>query len=284
MSVFACKNEVEQFKKQYLASEIPNDIPLEFKAVTIPDDQRIHKGVFSPDLSEYYYTISDKNFENFDVYVIEKKQKQWSEPKKAFFNSKYDDHGMSFSPDGKTLYFSSTRPVNKKGVNLTWHLWKSNKFNSVWTEPVFVDIPNLRDKLVSHPTVTSSGTLYFHSSNPDYSEMDLYHSKLVNGKFEDAEKIQIPSLTNIEKCTPYISPDEDFLIFATVGNQLDLYISFNEGQGIWTKTRILNNKINNSGQGNPFVTPDQKFLFFTAEDPQRAKWNVKWVRMVPKLK
>jgi hypothetical protein len=34
--------------------------------------------------------------------------------------------------------------------------------------------------------------------------------------------------SKIEKCTPYVSPKEDYLIFATIGNQLNLMISFND--------------------------------------------------------
>ena len=109
---------------------------------------------------------------------------------------------MNFSPNGNTLYFSSTRPVNIDGVVQTLAYMKSDKINGKWSEPIFVDIPNLRNKLVSHPTITNSGTLYFHTSNLDYSEMDIYHSKNVNGKFEDAERIVINS--KLGKCTPYI--------------------------------------------------------------------------------
>ena len=54
---------------QFLTEEIPNNIPLEFKQNVVPNNKLIHKGIFSPDLKEYYYTISDKNFENFEVIV-----------------------------------------------------------------------------------------------------------------------------------------------------------------------------------------------------------------------
>ena len=194
---------------QFLTEEIPNNKPIEFKQHLIPENKLIHKGIFSPDLQEYYYTISDKNFEKFEIFVIEKKHKNWSAPKKAFFNSKYNEHGMSFSPNGNTLYFSSTRPINIDGIVQTWHIWKSDKINGKWTEPVFVDIPNLRDKLVSHPTITNSETLYFHTSNLDYSEMDIYHSKKVHGTFENAEKTTILMNSKVGKCTPYVSSKED---------------------------------------------------------------------------
>ena len=284
ISLLSCKNETENFKMQFLTEEIPNNIPLKFKPYIIPKNKLIHKGIFSPDMKEYYYTISDKNFEKFEVYVIKKSDENWSEPEKAFFNSKYSDHGMSFSPNGNTLYFSSTRPVNIKGVQPTWHLWKSVKVNGRWNEPIFVDIPNMRNKLVSHPTVTNSGTLYFHTSNLDYSEMDIYHSKQLNGKFQDAKKTSISMNSKTGKCTPYVSPKEDYLIFAAIGNQLDLMISFSDGNGGWINTKKLNNKINNFGQGNPYVTPDKKFLFYTTGDTFNKQWSVNWVNIDLELK
>ena len=282
LSFLSCKNE--NTKMEFGTKEIPNKIPIEFKPDLIPENKRIHKGIFSPNLQEYYYTISDKDFNNFEVYVIQQNNGNWSQPKKAFFNSTYNEHGMSFSPSGNTLYFSSTRPVGIDGVDETWHIWKSDKINGEWSTPTFVDIPNLREKLVSHPTITNSGTLYFHSSNVDYSEMNIYHSKLINGKFEDAVKTSISMNSKTGACTPYVSPKGDYLIFAAIGNQLDLMISFNDGNDNWIHTKKLNDTINNLGQGNPFVTPDHKFLFFTTGDPLENNWKVKWVHIESELK
>lgn len=279
----SCDNEIEKAKMQYLTEEIPGYIPIDFKPDIIPDGKIIHKGIFSPDLQSYYYTLSDKHYEHFDVFRIEKNKGVWSEPERAFFDSKYDEHGMSFSPDGNTLYFSSTRPVKINGIPQTWHIWKSDKIDGNWNEPVFVDIPNLRDRLVSHSTITNSGTLYFHASNLDYSEMDIYYSNKINDTFSEAKRISITMDESVGKCTPYVSPEEAYLIFASIGNQLDLMISFNDGNGQWSNTRKLNDQINDAGQGNPFVTPDKKFLFFTTGKHQDTNWRVKWVNIASEI-
>ncbi|MGB1042792.1 MAG: TolB family protein [Tenacibaculum sp.] len=267
-----------------LKEEIPKNIPLLFKQNIVPTNKLIHKGILSLDLKEYYYTISDFQFDNFDVFVIKNNNGTWSKPKKAFFNSEYNEHGMSFSPDGNTIYFSSTRPTNIKDVANTWHIWKSEKVNGVWEEPTFVDIPNLRKKLVSHPTITNSGTLYFHSSNLDYTKMDIYHSKKENGNFKNAEKTLAGIKSNERKCTPYISPNEDYLIYASVNNELDLMITYNDGKGNWINTKKLNKKINNKGQGNPYVTANNKFLFFTTGNYSAKDWKVKWVNIESEIK
>ncbi len=279
----SCKNETKYSTEAFLTEKIPVDMPIEFKKNLTPQNKLIHKGMFAPNLKDYYYTISDKNFERFDVYVITKNNGIWSKPKKAFFNSRYSDHGMSFSPDGNTLYFSSTRPVDIDGVASTWHIWKSDKVDEKWNVPIFVDVPNLRNKLVSHPTITNSGTLYFHVSNLDYSEMDIYYSKQVNGTFENAKKAIISMDSSTQKCTPYVSPKGDYLIFASINNTLDLMITFDSGNGSWINTKKLNEKINNNGQGNPYVTPDNKFLFFTTGKHSEENWSVKWVDIASEL-
>jgi hypothetical protein len=274
---------MKKYNTIFLTQEIPSEIPLVFKEEFTPKDKIIHKGIFSPDLEQYYYTISDTNYTQFDVYVVKKEQGSWSTPQKAFFTSTYDDHGMSFSPNGNTLFFSSTRPTHVNGVADTWHLWKSEKNNGKWSKPSYIDIPNLRDKLVSHPVVTNSGTLYFHASNLDYSEMNIYFSKSNNGIYENAQKASISSNVNAGKCTPYVSPNEDYLLFASIGNQLDLHISFNDGNGKWINTRKLSTIINTSGQGNPYVTPDQKFLFYTTGSHETKNWKVNWVQIASEL-
>ncbi len=268
----------------FLTKIIPSETPISFKEDLIPNDQLIHKGIFSPDLKQYYYTISDKGFKQFNVYVISKLKESWSAPQEAFFNSDFNEHGMSFSPDGNSVYFSSTRPTNIDTIPKTWHIWKSDKINGEWSKPEYVDIPNLRDKLLSHPIITNSGTLYFHSSNLDYSDMDIYHSKNINGEFDDAVKTSISTTINIQKCTPYVSPKEDYMIFASIGNQLDLMISYNDGQGKWIKTRKLNDRINETGQGNPYVTPNNKFLFYTVGEHQSENWKVNWVDIESEIK
>ncbi len=280
---FSCTDESMEIKNSYLVNEIPKELPIDFKSDLIPSNKLIHKGTFSPDLAEYYYTISDKNFEQFNVFVINKLNGKWSEPKHVFFNSEYNEHGMSFSPDGKSIYFSSTRPANIEGIPTTWHIWKTEKVNGTWTEPIFVDIPNLRNKLVSHPSTTSSGKLYFHSSNLDYSEMAVYHSQQIDGLYEEARKTSISAPSEIGTCTPYVSPEEDYLIFASIGDQLDLMISFSDGNGGWINTKKLNAKINNLGQGNPYLTPDNRFLFFTTGDHSGKDWKVKWVDIKSEL-
>ncbi|UZR93027.1 TolB family protein [Chondrinema litorale] len=182
---------------------------------------------------------------------------------------------MSFLPDGNKLVFSSARPVERDGVVETWHLWQCVKQNGKWTKPEFIDIPNLRTKLVSHPTLTEDGTLYFHSSELDYSDMAIYSANLVSGKYEDAKKLDFQNMPLSDFCTPYISSDGQYLLFAKVGESLELFVCNKKGENEWSLPSKLPDAINQAGQGNPYLTPDNKYLFFAAENENR--WDVKWV-------
>lgn len=259
-----------------LGESVPTNIPIAFKPEIVPEGMLIHSGVFSPDLREYYYTLSDQNFETFTVKMIRKENEKWSEPVNAFFNSDYNEHGMNFSPDGNSLYFSSTRPTNIDGIPDTWHIWQSHKIGDKWSEAEFVDIPNLRQKLVSHPSITNDGTIFFHSGNVDYGNLELFFSKRTDGKFQNA--IKLPPEINFEAnlCTPHISPDKSYILFE--GSSI-LYISFKNEYGKWQEALPLNKNVNREGRGNPYITPDEKYLFFAAgvESNPNEKWSIYWV-------
>jgi len=276
-----CVNKNKEMN--FLTTEIPDKKPIPFKQALTPEGKLIHKGIFSPDLNSYYFTISDKGFEKFDVYFIEKINGEWSEPQMAFFNTEYSEHGMSFAPDGNSIYFSSTRPSEKEGIADTWHIWRSIKHEGKWNEPEFIDIPNLRDKLVSHPTVTNEGTIYFHSSKPDYSEMDIYYTKQTDGKFQEAQKLSLSEKLSFGKCTPHVATDGNYLIFSEISNQLDLWITFNDGHDNWINARKLDSLINTNGQGNPYITPDNKYLFYTTGKSNGENWQVNWVNIASEL-
>ena len=262
----------------FLVADLPEDRPIVFKPEWVPHDMLLHSGIFSPDLSEFYFTVSDKRFEQFDVYRSRKRGGVWSEPEPAFFNSEHNEHGTSFSPDGKALYFSSTRPTRRPDVAETWHLWRSEMVDGQWSSPVFVDIPNLRDRLVSHGVSAADGTLYFHAGTLDYSELDIYVSKRVGGVYQDAVKLPGAINTSGMECTPFIATDQSYLLFERVPV---LYISFRNQDGEWQAAQPLSPAINTNGRGNPYITPDERFLFFAAgEEPTAeavANWSIYWV-------
>ena len=91
-------------QEQYLGEYPPTDAPVLFKPELIPEDQLAHAGIFTPDMKEYYYSLSNASFNQFTVMFIRKSGDQWTDPKEAIFNSSYLEHGVHFTKDGQWVY------------------------------------------------------------------------------------------------------------------------------------------------------------------------------------
>jgi len=273
------KMNIEQ--EQYLGEYRPIDEPLLFKSELIPSNQLAHAGVFTPDMNEYYYTLSNANFSQFTVMYIRKSGEQWTTPKEAFFNSSYLEHGVHFTEDGQWVYFSSTRPTGEEKNSNNWHIWRSKKTQNDWSKAEWVNIPGMDGKSTSHPSLTRSGSMYFHSYNPDFSDMALFVTEHKDGVYQKAKKLVFAEGDNHNTLTPFVAPDESYLLFEKkFDDYLEIYISYRD-KGSWQLPKRLPDNINTKNLGNPFITPDGKYLFYASgqwlENASPREWVIKWV-------
>lgn len=279
-AAFTCTDQRSSLYDRYLTKDIPTKLPRTYIPIEPLDGTITHQGVFAPDYETYYFTVSDPNFTQFTVKQITKQGNEWSKPKNAFFNSDFNEHGLSFSQDGNTLFFSSTRPLPDVDTASTWHLWQTQRVGGHWGEPIHIDIPNLRGQLTSHPSIAMDGTLYFHSSNPDYTQMGIYRSEPEpDGRYLPATKLVIPGLSEVETCTPYVDPEERFILFAIISEELELAVSKRLESWNWGGLQRLPANINTKGQGNPQVSPDGEYLFFAVGDFASGEGEIKWVEL-----
>ena len=191
-----------------------------------------------------------------------------------------------FSPDGNRIYShdKDNNPyfVEKQGNN--------------WSEPKSVGIvarfPEL--KFAYKLSIAYNGTLYFMG----YAEglrnnLGIYRTELINGEYAIPELLP-PSINapgDILNWTPFIAPDESYLIFSSsrgtsTSDQGDLYISFRKPDGSWTDAVSLGATINSNQQERfPAVSPDGKYLFFTRWTPDNDE-DVFWVsaRIIDRLR
>ncbi len=282
----ACTVEKESSSdyELYLTDDLPIHTPKPFLPLGPLDGLITHQGVFSPDYQSYYFTVSDPGFTQFTVKQISKEDGGWSEPKDAFFNSTFNEHGLSFSQDGNTLFFTSTRPIAAENVAATWHIWRVDRTDGEWGRPTYVDVPNLGHQLMSHPSVAADGTLYFHSSDPDYSKMGIYFSEpAADGQYLPGKRLKIKGLDGTPTCTPYIDPAERFILFALIGEQLELVASKKMPSGEWGPLQKLPAAINTKGQGNPQVSPDGKYLFYAVGDYAIGQGSIQWIDLAAVL-
>lgn len=260
----------------------PQTKPEAFLPEFIPENQIAHAGVFSTDQKEYYYTLSDIEFSTFTVMRARKAYGHWTDPDTAFFNTEYNEHGVHFAPDGRTLYFSSTRPVGSDTIPDTWHIWYCKRVDGTWSIPEFINIPELNQKLVSHPASTRSGRLYFHVAHTDYSNLNLYFVDQKDGQYTPPKQVDLPGDFNRNCFTPFVSPDESYLMFAKIVEyKEELFISYREN-GAWGECIRLADKINTNNLGNPYVTPDGAYLYYASGEKSAYGLPYNWViRKIP---
>lgn len=220
-----------------------------------------YNGTFSPDGKEFYYTTIIPTKTNVITFTELLEDNTWSEPKVASFSGSdiYSDFDPLFSPDGSKLYFSSKRTLLG---NMNSHIWYVERINGVWGKPHYVSLLG-PDENEFYSSITGDGDIYFNM----WSTGKIYKAKKTDTTYVVEE---LPEIINagFSKGDVFISPDEDYLIFAgyrddSYGNA-DLYISFNINSK-WIEPENLGKPINSSKQEMcPSVTSDGKIFIFSS--------------------
>jgi uncharacterized protein (TIGR02145 family) len=224
-----------------------------------------------------------------------------------------NEHTGSFSPDGKSFYF--TRDPDRKTFvmfknNNIWgqpipadfngreaifspdgsklffgdgDIWYMEKTQNGWSLPKKLPSEINTDLYEFYASSTSEGTLYF--SRLINKQTKIFSSTLVNGQYSEAK--ELPSPINQDSSNnfhPFISPKGDFLIFnsdrAGGFGGADLYISYIDLNNNWKEPVNLGDKINSKLRDIcPTITPDGEYLFFTRNWQENDKWygDIYWI-------
>ena len=202
----------------------------------------------------------------FSVY----KNDRWSKPEVAPFSGQYMDADPFFTPDGKTLYFISNRPVKTgDAAKDDMDIWKIERKNDSWGEPVRLN--DLINSSVSeyYPTIAQNGTMYFGSRRVGgKGNSDIWKSELVNGDYTAPVNVGDGINTDGSEFEPYIAPDESYMILMAARPDdlanADLYISYNKA-GAWTKAQKLAEPFNSPvTEFSPKLTKDGRYFFFAS--------------------
>ena len=255
--------------------------------VSTEDDES--NGSFSLDGSEFFFAKANltTTFPRVGALCVSRlRNGRWSEPEVlSFSGGQYLDLSPRLSPDGNTMFFSSTRIV--PGVSArALRIWSVQRTANGWGEPQALPAPVNTPDNNWHwgPSVTREGTLYF-ASTRDGGQPHIFRSRFVNGAYSEPEKLGPEINSKFNESDPFVSPDESILVFASSGSDLsgiedraetlkgggvvyprsDLYVSFRK-DGKWSPARHLEHHINTVADENaPSITPDGKYLFFSSE-------------------
>ncbi len=184
----------------------------------------------------------------------------WTKPLEITLSSKLNDfRDPSITPDGKKMFFLSKGklPYQSKEKENIWYV---EKLYEGWSEP-----QPLNEEINSHElhwqvSVASNGNLYFTSRDSNGFE-DIYNSRFRENKYGKPEKLsKMINTTKLNETTPFISPDEKYLIFSRW--------KLRDEEGNWKKAR----KIEKIDYGLcPQVSIDQKYFFFMGMIDEKIK-------------
>lgn len=247
-------NDFTVLRGDYLGQKVPGIIPEVFAPGIISGF--IHGLIaVSPKGDEIYWVV---NGDKEQIFYSEIEKGKWTKPALANFNSNYNNGSPVFSSDGKRLYFSS---VDRPGGLGGYDAWYVEKTDNGWSSPMNADEPYNSANDEPSPLLTKKGFAYRTAGLRNSKEPLRF--KYSNGKFsEPSTMIVLPEFS--PWWSLFISPDEDYLIFASGSENADLYICFKNKDGQWANPINMGDKINTEEwERFPVVSPDGKYLFFT---------------------
>ena len=222
--------------------------------------------VFNRDATEFLYGVAINGKE--EIRYSKLVGKKWSKPKVILIHNQYGYNDPFLSPDENRLYFISRRALDGLGKSKDYDIWYVERNNNQWSDPINAG-PNINSNGNEYyVSFTNDGTMYF-SSNKKGSNFDIYASKYVKGEFQKAIQLSDSINTLAYEADVFIAPDESYIIFcATRKGGLgrgDLYISFKNTDGTWSKSVNMGDHINTKNHELcPFVSKDGKYLFYTS--------------------
>lgn len=189
-------------------------------------------------------------------------------------NSEMEELMPIVSPDGSTLYFcrNNNPPGSGEQDSDIWYALK--QADGSWGKPHRMGKPlnNNVSNAVFSVSADNNKLVLMNQYYPDGELMGPGFSIATrNGKIWNApENIHLTNFHNKSKYTSAcLSASEKYLIVSIDGDgsygNLDLYVSVNNGYGIWSPLVNLGCIINTNGEEiTPFLAPDEVTLYFSS--------------------
>lgn len=179
------------------------------------DDKWEWRITFSPLRRTAYWTVSDGFFpatRQSTIVTSRFRDGAWTPAEVAPFSGVYPDIDPFITPDGRTLFFSSIRPVRGEARSDT-DIWMVRRTLTGWSDPIHLGdtVNGPTDEL--YPSADFWGNLYFGRFVD--GDWDIYRSRRGwDGRYTVPERLG-PSINTAERWefNPEISPDGRTLLF-----------------------------------------------------------------------
>ncbi|MCP3162146.1 Xaa-Pro aminopeptidase [Myxococcus qinghaiensis] len=232
---------------------------------------------FSPDQRRVLFGRADNRFEQYTMYETRLTDDgSWSQPERPRFAAEWSNADPHLSPDGRTVYFISNRPLpGESGARTSYDIWAASlDAHGAWGDARRLPAP-VNDASLDEwsPAVAANGNLYFGGERTGtHGGSDLWVSRWVDGAHQPPENLGAAINTTAHELEPWIAPDESYLLFSALRRPeglggYDLFLS-RRVNGIWEPARRLCEGVNSSASDyNHSVSPDGQWLYFSSTRP-----------------
>jgi len=262
----------------YLGQTPPGATPELFAPGIVSTGIYTRDVAITPDGQELYFGVLLGRFTTILETHVERGR--WTRPEVAPFarDARFFSLEPAIAPDGQRFFFLSTRLTEERepveGEIRTWShqdIWVMDRIGGGWGEPYNLGPPVNTDGPEFFPSVTNDGTLYFTRGSEDERESYIYRSRLVEGRYQEPEKLGPEVNSTSSQFNAFVAPDERYLIVCTGGRPdtrggTDYYVVFRRTDDTWSVPVNLGDLVNSPAEGeySPYVSPDGKYFFFMA--------------------
>ena len=193
----------------------------------------------------------------------------------ASVNSAYEEMTPVISPNGREIYFSRRfDPKNKGGERDLQDVYYSQMTKNGWSKAVNLGVPinNNGPNAVFSVSPDGNTLLLMNTYAPDGRQkgmgMSISHREAKG--WSVPEDVKMRSFYNKSFYNEYFMSNDGKVILLAVNRDdtrgsRDIYVSFEEGNDIWSAPKNLGNIINTPGtELSPFLAADGKTLYFSS--------------------
>jgi hypothetical protein len=256
--------------KPYLGMKPPGAKAVVFAPGTVSTGMPERDIAITPFGQEIYWGVSTPGNGYATVVMSRQTRTGWSPARVA---SNMADPGElhiepAISPDGRQMFFTVVRP-DAAGSFGDSDIWVMVRSKTGWEKPRRLDEAVNTDGGEFFPSPTRSGALYFTREPKDGQNPGIYRSRLVDGKYQPAERLPVQVNGGQARFNAFADRDERYLIVPMQGREdslggVDYYVVFRNEDDTWTEPVNLGAEVNTPGsqEYSPCVSPDGKYFFF----------------------
>jgi hypothetical protein len=279
LSIAACMSDRKESGKptvirgEYFGQVPPGDTARIFAPNTISTGMNDRDFAITPDGNEIFFSRDAANFRYSTIFHTRRTDDIWSLPEVFEYctNPGYKYIEPHLSPDGKQLFFISIMPADSATTG-NEDIWVCTRVDGRWSEPSNLGAPVNTTSKEFYPSVTVDGTIYYTHLDTVANEEFIYRSKLVNGIYQEPEKLGPNVNIGRARYNAFVAVDETYIIIPAYGmpdsyGATDYYISFRDSLDNWSQPINMGPEINTPypREWSASVSTDGKYLFFMSD-------------------